>query len=87
LHDDEGRPACRVHGGLPPTWGKAISVTRINGVADRLNEISAEIDQLDPSIKRAAYPIAGVFSCRPVADTGRVSMHGYAAAIDLNLSY
>jgi hypothetical protein len=41
---------------------------------------------LDPAIKRAAYPIAGVLSCRPVADTGSMSMHGYAAAIDLNLA-
>lgn len=72
---------------LPRTWGKTISVTRVNGVADRLKQISAEIDQLDPTIKRAAYPIAGVFSCRPVVDTGKMSMHGYAAAIDLNLAY
>jgi len=72
---------------LPKSWGKAISVTRVNGVADRLKEISAEIDALDPKIKLAAFPIAGVLSCRPVADTGRMSMHGYAAAIDLNLDY
>jgi D-alanyl-D-alanine carboxypeptidase len=72
---------------LPQTWGKTLNVTRVNGVADRLKEISTEIDKLDSAIKKAAYPIAGVFSCRPVADTGRRSMHGYAAAIDLNLSY
>jgi hypothetical protein len=72
---------------LPRTWGKTVSVTRINGVADRLKEVSAEIDALDPAIKKAAYPIAGVLACRPVADTGRMSMHGYAAAIDLNLNY
>jgi len=28
-----------------------------------------------------------VLSCRPVADTGKMSMHGYAVAIDLNLRY
>jgi len=72
---------------LPRTWGKMISVTSINGVADRLKEVSAQIDALDPAIKQAAFPIAGVLSCRPVADTGRMSMHGYAAAIDLNLTY
>jgi D-alanyl-D-alanine carboxypeptidase-like protein len=71
---------------LPRTWGKTVSVTRVNGVADRLKEVSAEIDELDPALKRAAYPIAGVLSCRPVADTGKMSMHGYAAAIDLNVS-
>lgn len=72
---------------LPKSWGKTVSVTRVNGVAERLKAISAEIDDLDPKIKRAAFPIAGVLSCRPVADTGRMSMHGYAAAIDLNLDY
>lgn len=72
---------------LPRTWGKTISVTRVNGVADRLKDISSEIDALAPSVKRAAYPIAGVLSCRPVADTGKLSMHAYAAAIDLNLTY
>ena len=59
----------------------------MNGVADRLREVSAGIDGLDPTIRSAAYPIAGVLSCRPVADTGKMSMHGYAAAIDLNLKY
>lgn len=72
---------------LPRSWGKPIRVTKINGVADRLKQVSAEIDTLEPGVKSAAYPMAGVLSCRPVADTGKMSMHGYAAAIDLNLKY
>ncbi len=70
---------------LPKTWGKKIFVTSVNGIDRRLAAVSAEIDALPAKIKRAAYPIAGVSSCRPVADTGRPSMHSYAAAIDLNL--
>jgi hypothetical protein len=72
---------------LPRSWGKPIQVTRTNGVADHLREVSSEIDRLEPAIRAAAFPIAGVLSCRSVADTGRMSMHGYAAAIDLNLKY
>jgi hypothetical protein len=72
---------------LPRSSGKTVYVTGVNGVAERLKEISSEIEALEPSVKRAAYPIAGVLSCRPVADTGKMSMHGYAAAIDLNLAY
>jgi hypothetical protein len=72
---------------LPRSWGKPVQVTRMNGIADHLREVSAEIDRLEPAIKAAAFPIAGVLSCRAVADTGRMSMHGYAAAIDLNLKY
>ena len=70
---------------LPRTWGKTVQITRVNGVADRLKEVSDEIDALPAAIKQAAWPIAGVFSCRAVKDTGRPSMHAYAAAIDLNL--
>lgn len=70
---------------LPYSWGKPVQVTRVNGIADRLKQISTEIEALDPALRAAAFPIAGVLSCRPVADTGRMSMHGYAAAIDLNL--
>ncbi len=72
---------------LPRSWGKPVQVTRVNGIADRLKQVSAEIDALDPVVRAAAFPIAGVLSCRPVADTGRMSMHGYAAAIDLNLKF
>ena len=70
---------------LPKTWGKRVYVTSVNGVARKLQAVSAEIDRLPASIKRSAYPIAGVYSCRPVRDTGKLSMHSYGAAIDLNV--
>ena len=72
---------------LPRTWGKRVYVTRINGVARRLQAVSSEIDALPEAVKRTAYPIAGVYSCRAVADTGKPSVHSYAAAIDLNTRY
>lgn len=72
---------------LPRTWGRRIAVTRANGIARRLQEISNEIDALPEGIKRVAYPIAGVYACRAVADTGKPSVHSYAAAIDLNTRY
>jgi hypothetical protein len=70
---------------LPRTWGRIVRVTRINGVAEKLKQVSDEIDALPDAIRTAAYPIAGVYACRVVKDTGRPSMHAYAAAIDLNL--
>jgi hypothetical protein len=86
-HRGQVRPHLVAIRWLPRTWGKKILVTRINGVASRLAAISAEIDALPARIKRAAYPIAGVSSCRAVADTGKPSMHSYAAAIDLNVRF
>jgi hypothetical protein len=67
------------------TWGKTVLATKVNGVASTLKQVSDEIDALPAAIKAAAWPIAGVFSCRAVKDTGRPSMHAYAAAIDLNI--
>jgi hypothetical protein len=72
---------------LPKHWGHKIEVTRINGVADRLREVSDEIDALPDSIRRAAWPTAGTYACRGVADANQPSMHAYGAAIDLNLAF
>jgi hypothetical protein len=72
---------------LPKTWGKSIRITSANGVEERLRAISAEIDALPDKIKRAAYPTAGTYNCRAVADTGEPSPHSYGIAIDLNLAF
>jgi hypothetical protein len=72
---------------LPNTWNKSIRVTSLNGVDEQLRAVSAEIDALPEKIKRAAYPIAGTYNCRVVADTGAPSPHGYGIAIDLNTAF
>ena len=72
---------------LPKTWGQSISITSVNHVDAHLRAVSAEIDALPDKIKRAAYPIAGTYNCRAVADTGRPSPHGYGIAIDLNTAF
>ncbi len=69
---------------LPKSWGQSIRITSVNGVDEQLRAVSAEIDALPEKIKRAAYPIAGTYNCRAVADTGQPSPHGYGIAIDLN---
>ncbi len=72
---------------LTKTWGKSIRITSVNGVDEHLRAVSAEIDSLPDKIKRAAYPIAGTYNCRAVADTGQPSPHSYGIAIDLNLAF
>jgi len=69
------------------TWGKPIRITAVNGVDRQLRAVSAEIDALPDAIKRAAWPIAGTYNCRAVADTGAPSPHSYGIAIDLNTRY
>jgi hypothetical protein len=72
---------------LPRSWGHTVRVTSVNGVAARLAEVSAELDALPAPVKRHAYPTAGTYNCRTVADTGEPSMHSWGAAIDLNAAY
>ena len=72
---------------LPKTWGRAISVTRVNGVDRRLEAVSRELDELPAQDKKFLYPIGGTYKCRPIAGTDRMSMHSWGAAIDLNPAY
>jgi hypothetical protein len=72
---------------LPKSWDKPIRITAVNGVDQQLRAVSEEIDALPDTIKRAAYPIAGTYNCRTVADTGAPSPHSYGTAIDLNTRY
>ena len=72
---------------LAKSWGKPIRITAVNSVDQQLRAVSAEIDALPDTIKRAAYPIAGTYNCRAVADTGAPSPHSYGIAIDLNTRY
>ena len=69
---------------LPHSWGRTIRITSVNGVAERLAAVSEELDALPDTVKRYAYPPAGTYNCRTVADTGEPSMHSWGAAIDIN---
>ena len=70
---------------LAQTWGGHVKFAP--EAANALRAVSTEIDALPAKIKRAAYPTAGTYACRGVADLGQPSMHAYGAAIDLNLKY
>lgn len=72
---------------LPKSWGGHLRVTSINGVAEKLRAVSAEIEALPAKLRKYAFPSAGTFNCRAVKDTGRRSMHAYGAAIDLNVAF
>jgi hypothetical protein len=72
---------------LPRSWGRTVEITSVNGVAAKLAQVSEELDALPPAIKRYAYPPAGTYNCRTVADTGEPSMHSWGAAIDINAAH
>jgi hypothetical protein len=72
---------------LPKKWGKPVRVTRVNGVAERLAAVSAELDRLPRSFDTYLFPAAGTYNCRPIAGTRRLSAHGTGTAIDIALKH
>jgi hypothetical protein len=72
---------------LPKTWGRTLRVTSVNGVAAHLEAVSAELDALPPAFHPFLVPPGGTYMCRPVADLGQASMHGWGAAIDIGTAH
>jgi len=72
---------------LPENWGKTLRVTRINGVADALRRVSAELDGLPKRFMKYLRPSAGTYHCRTIAGTERFSVHAYGAAVDISAKY
>jgi hypothetical protein len=68
---------------LPKSWGHTIRMTSVNGVAARLEAVSAELDALPASFRRYLVPPGGAYACRVVADLGQPSMHAWGAAVDI----
>jgi D-alanyl-D-alanine carboxypeptidase-like protein len=71
---------------LPHSAGLRVKVTTANGVDQALEAVSAELDGKE-ELKSFLAPLAGIYNCRPVADTGELSAHSFGAAIDLNTKY
>jgi D-alanyl-D-alanine carboxypeptidase len=70
---------------LPSKSGRKLQVTRINGVAQRLQAISLALDALPASFDVFLMPSAGTYACRPIAGTYNPSAHGFGIAIDVAL--
>jgi hypothetical protein len=72
---------------LPRKSGQRISISRRNGVADHLREVSAELDRLPQSFDVYLIPSAGGYMCRNIAGTRQLSGHGYGIAIDIAVGH
>ena len=83
----EVTPRLRSISWLPKHGGGAIRATTVNGVADQLEKISLELDVLPAEMIRYLVPMSGIYNCRPIAETNRLSVHAFGAAIDINARY
>lgn len=72
---------------LPENDGKTLRVTRTNGVADALQQVSYKLDKLPRRFMKYLRPSAGTYSCRTIAGTERFSVHAFGAAVDINAKY
>lgn len=68
---------------LPKKARQRLEITTINGVAERLEAVSRELDELPASFDAFLNPAGGTYNCRVIAGTTRVSAHGYGIAIDI----
>ena len=72
---------------LPGSLRQRIRVTRVNGVAERVAQISRALEALPSRYTRFLGPAAGGYYCRSIAGTDRNSPHGYGIAIDIAIGY
>jgi len=68
---------------LPSRGAQKLQATRVNGVAQKLQAISNELDRLPAELTPYLKPSAGTTNCRVVAGTKRISAHGMGIAIDI----
>lgn len=67
-------------------FGQKLAVTQLHGAADALAKVQQELS-LYPELKKYLIPSAGTFNWRNISGTKRLSVHSFAAAIDLNTKY
>jgi len=72
---------------LPGHGGGTVRATTVNGVADQLEKVSRDLDTLPASMIKFLIPTSGIYNCRPIAETNRLSVHAFGAAIDINARF
>ncbi|MGE0769320.1 MAG: M15 family metallopeptidase [Hyphomicrobiaceae bacterium] len=72
---------------LPKKARQRLQVTRVNGVSERLEAVSRELDDLPAKFDVYLFPSAGTYNCRVIAGTTRPSVHGAGIAIDVAVKH
>ena len=72
---------------LPKHDGGSVTISSVNAVNEALEAVSRDLDELPNDLIKYLKPTAGTYNCRVVGGTNYMSMHAYAAAIDINAKY
>lgn len=68
-------------------FGKRIAFTNRHGAADALKRVHEGLAKLPRKFRTFLHPSGGTFNWRVIAGTDRLSVHSFAAAIDINTKY
>ena len=71
---------------LPSTINKKLRITKINGIAEKLQAISDELDTLTHLHKYINNP-GGTYYWRKISGTNRLSTHSFGIAFDINVNH
>jgi peptidoglycan LD-endopeptidase CwlK len=72
---------------LPKSAPQPILVTQVNGVNQKLQTVSNELDELPSNLKKYVTKLAGTYNWRTISGTNRLSAHSFGIAIDINVDY
>jgi peptidoglycan LD-endopeptidase CwlK len=69
---------------LPKSTRQSVKIQAVNGIAEKLAQVSAELDELPENLKKYLTPPSGTFNWRLISGTDRLSNHAFGIAIDIN---
>jgi hypothetical protein len=72
---------------MPKTVNKRLLVTSVNGVNEKFQAVSNELDDLPFHLKKYVSKTTGTFNWRKISGTNRLSGHSFGIAIDINIKY
>ena len=68
-------------------FGTRLAFTKVAQADEALERVRAEIAELPAALQRPARKTSGTFNWRMIAGTRQLSVHSFAAAIDLDTGY
>ena len=71
---------------LPSSINKKLRVTKINGIAEKIQAISNELDTL-PHLHKYMNNPGGTYYWRKISGTNRLSTHSFGIAFDINVNH
>lgn len=72
---------------MPSRRGGSVRVTTVNGVHDQLAAVVSDLERLPANMTQYLVPSSGTYNCRTIANTNRLSVHAFGAAIDINTQF